>query len=112
MPDRLLDRDATAEHPHNPMRPATAQTLEIYNLAQNTTVGFCRDRSAIRFQNHPKPIWDDGRSVDLPIEHLCERVVARARQLAEAIGAQVTALRYLRNQRQDPCLQVALEPAR
>jgi hypothetical protein len=92
-----------------------ARTLifEIYNLAQNTTIGFCQDRSAIRFQNHsPEARWDDGRPVDLPIEHLCERVVARVRQLAEAIGARVTALRCLRSQGQDPCLQVALEPTR
>jgi hypothetical protein len=85
--------------------------LEIYNLAQNTTIGFCRDRAAIWFRDPSvRTLWNDGRLTDLPIENLGWKVASRARQFADAIGAKLSKLSYLQRQGQEPCILVSMEP--
>jgi hypothetical protein len=84
-------------------RAARTLILQVFGLSRNTKVGFSR--------KHPQVWFRDRSTGEVPIEPLCQLVVSRARQLAEAIGSKVTQIRYLRSQDQDPRLLVSLEPA-
>ena len=54
---------------------------------------------------------EEDRLAPMPIEHLLEKVVVRARQFAEAIQAKLTKLQYMGIARGEPCLRVWLAPA-
>jgi hypothetical protein len=87
-------------------KAARAFILDIYGLGSSATIGFCQKTQEVWFREEQGGY----RAGELPIEPLCQMVVTRARQLAEAIGAAVTSIRYLRSQSQDPRLLVSLEP--
>jgi hypothetical protein len=93
-------------------KAARALILEIYTLGQNATIGFCHDRAGIWFrENLTNHLMEEDRLAPMPIEHLLETVVVRARQFAETIQAKLTKLQYMRIAGGEPCLRVWLAPA-
>lgn len=83
-------------------KAARVLILQLFGLSDYATIGFV--------QKTPQVWFRDNYSGELPIEPLCQLVVARARELAEAIGSQVTAIQYHRCRGQEPTLMVSMVP--